>query len=73
MQTSFLNYLNETHTTDYRKKTKTGLHLNKDPPIKNINIIHTAIYNNLPKYIRYSIKLKEITKLRSSNSILLKT
>ena len=37
-----------------------------------LNIIHTAIYNNLPKYIRDSIKLKEKTKLRSSNSTLLK-
>ena len=36
------------------------------------HIIHTAIYNILPKYIRDSIKLKEITKLRSSNSTLLK-
>ena len=39
---------------------------------KTLNIIHTAIYNNLPKYISDSIKLKEITKLRSSNSNLLK-
>ena len=60
-----------THTTDYRKKLN-WLTFKQRSTYKTLNIIHTAIYNNLPKYIRDSIKLKEITKLRSSNSTLLK-
>ena len=39
---------------------------------KTFNTIHKAIHTNIPKYNRDSIKLKEITKLRSSNNTLLK-
>ena len=60
-----------THTTYYRKKLKCLTFKNRSI-YKTLNIIHTAIHLNLPKYIRNSIEYKETTNLRSSNSILLK-
>ena len=60
-----------THTTYYRKKLKCLTFKNRSI-YKTLNIIHTAINLNLPKYIRNSIDYKETTNLRSSNSILLK-
>ena len=43
-----------THTTDYRKKLN-WLTFKQRSTYKTLNIIHTAIYNNLPKYIIDSI------------------